>query len=166
MSISHCPSSFVLFVYVIILRHRQMTSRACINRRRLDKNLYSTLCEFVMDLRLIAANCLQYNTTPDDSFRPMATEFLSTVEELCKFFVAKPELPKVVYPSLLHCWKDCVGVIDELVDMINPVDKLQTAWFFLQPVTFFFGGEYPEGNSALRRCIVTCSATCILNPLE
>jgi hypothetical protein len=119
-----------------------------------------------MDLRLIAANCLQYNTTLDDSFRPIATEFLSTVEALCKFFIAKPELPKVVYPSLLHCWKDCVGVIDELVDITNPVDKFQTAWFFLQPVTFFCGGEYPEGNSAFRRCIVTCSSARFLNSLE
>lgn len=111
-----------------------------------------------MDLRLIASNCLQYNTTLDDSFRPIATEFLSTVEDLCKFFIAKPEMPNVVYPSLLYCWTACVEVIDELVNMTNPVDRLQTAWFFLHPVTYFCGGEYPQGRAFSEDVIIICGA--------
>jgi hypothetical protein len=111
-----------------------------------------------MDLRLIASNCLQYNTTLDDSFRPIATEFLSTVEDLCKFFIAKPETPNVVYPSLLYCWTACVEVIDELVNMTNPVDRLQTAWFFLHPVTYFCGGEYPQGRAFSEDVIIICGA--------
>ena len=112
---------------------------------KLDKDQYSTIGDFVNDLRLIAANCLQYNTIVDDSFRPIAVNFLSTAEELVKFFVARPELPTVTYPSLLHSWKECVSVIDELVNMTNPENGLQTIWFFLFPVTYFCGGEYPEG---------------------
>lgn len=112
---------------------------------RLDKNQYVNLDDFVLDLRRIAANCLQYNTTLDDSFRPLAVDFLATAEDLCKLFLAKHELPKVVYPSLLYCWKDCVKAIDELIQMTNPEDGLQTAWFFLYPVSYFCGGGYPDG---------------------
>mmetsp|Transcript_33301 Transcript_33301/g.80531 ORF Transcript_33301/g.80531 Transcript_33301/m.80531 type:complete len:834 (+) Transcript_33301:265-2766(+) len=112
---------------------------------KLDKNQYKTVCEFVQDLRLIAANCLQYNTTVDDSFRPVAVDFLTTAEDLCKFFIAKHEAPKTVYPSLLYCWADCIKAIDELINMTNPEDRLQTAWFFLHPVTYFCSGQYPEG---------------------
>jgi len=112
---------------------------------KLDKDQYSTIGDFVNDLRLIAANCLQYNTIVDDSFRPIAVSFLSTAEELVKFFVARPELPKVTYPSLMYSWKECISVIDELVNTINPENGLQTIWFFLFPVTYFCGGEYPEG---------------------
>jgi hypothetical protein len=100
--------------------------------------------EFVADLRLIAANCLQYNTTVNDSFRPVAVDFLTTAEELCKFFIAKKEMPKVVYPSILYCWADCVKAMDELVNMTGE-DGFQTAWFFLQPVPYFCGGAYPVG---------------------
>jgi hypothetical protein len=130
--------------------HIYGNARAPITRPspRLDKDQYSNISDFVMDLRLIAANCLQFNTTVDDSLRPEATEFLTTAEDLCKFFVAKPEVPNVVYPALLHCWADCLRVIDELINMTNPGDKMQTAWFFLQPVTYFCGGEYPHGKSA------------------
>lgn len=126
----------------IIHTHFQI-SHSC--SLRLDKNIYKTVDEFVGDLRLIAANCLQYNTTINDSFRPVAIDFLTTAEELCKYFIAKPESPKVVYPTLLYCWADCVKAIDELLNMTNPEDGFQTAWFFMQPVTFFCGGVYPEG---------------------
>jgi len=112
---------------------------------KLDKNQYANLDEFVLDLRRIAANCLQYNTTLDDSFRPLAVEFLTTAEDLCKFFLAKPESPKIVYPSILYCWADCVKAIDELIQMTNPEDQLQTAWFFLHPVSYFCQGNFPPG---------------------
>mmetsp|Transcript_3177 Transcript_3177/g.7062 ORF Transcript_3177/g.7062 Transcript_3177/m.7062 type:complete len:894 (-) Transcript_3177:256-2937(-) len=61
------------------------------------------------------------------------------------FFLAKHELPKVAYPSLLYCWTDCVKAIDELIQLTNPEDGLQTAWYFLHPVSYFCGGEYPDG---------------------
>lgn len=103
------------------------------------------MAEFMLDLRRISSNCLQYNTTVKDSFRPVATEFLNVSEDLCKLFLAKHEHPKVPYPSLLYCWEECVKSLDELLNILNPEDGHQAAWFFLQPVTFFCGGEYPEG---------------------
>eukprot|EP00581_Thalassiosira_minuscula_P010553 CAMPEP_0183712840 /NCGR_PEP_ID=MMETSP0737-20130205/7896_1 /TAXON_ID=385413 /ORGANISM="Thalassiosira miniscula, Strain CCMP1093" /LENGTH=752 /DNA_ID=CAMNT_0025941553 /DNA_START=130 /DNA_END=2385 /DNA_ORIENTATION=+ len=112
---------------------------------KLDKNQYAYIGDFVLDLRRIAANCLQYNTTIDDSFRPLAIDFLTTAEDLCKFFIAKVEAPKVAYPPLLYCWPECIKAIDELVNMTNPDDNLQTAWFFLHPVSYFCGGAYPDG---------------------
>ncbi|KAL7542395.1 hypothetical protein ACHAXR_011744 [Thalassiosira sp. AJA248-18] len=112
---------------------------------KLDKNLHSTVGEFVHDLRLIGANCLQYNTTVNDSFRPVAIDFLTTAEDLCNFFIAKHESPKTPYPSLLYCWEDCVKIFSELINMINPEDGHQTAWYFLHPVSFFFQGSWPEG---------------------
>ena len=112
---------------------------------RLEKQSYKTVDEFVLDLRRIASNCLQYNTTVNDSFRPVATDFLSAAEDLCKFFIAKPESPKSVYPPLLYCWSGCVNALDQLLNMTNPDDGHQTAWYFLQPVNFFCGGQWPEG---------------------
>jgi len=88
---------------------------------------------------------LQYNTTVNDSFRPVAVDFLITAEDLCKFFIAKHEAPRIIYPPLLYCWADCVKTMDELINMKNTDDNLQTAWYFLHPVTYFCGGVYPEG---------------------
>lgn len=112
---------------------------------RLDKNQYETVADFVLDLRRICSNCLQYNTTINDSFRPVATECLTTMEQLCKFFIGKNESPKIVYPRLLYCWEECLKVIDALLKITNPDDGYQTAHFFLQPVSFFCGGQWPHG---------------------
>jgi len=112
---------------------------------KLDKNQYSTVAEFVLDLRRICSNCLQYNTTIDDSFRPIANECLTTMEQLCKFFIGKVESPKIVYPRPLYCWEECLKVIDALLKTKNPDDGYQTAHFFLQPVSFFCGGQWPHG---------------------
>ncbi len=112
---------------------------------RLDKNQYETVADFVLDLRRICSNCLQYNTTINDSFRPVATECLTTIEQLCKFFIGKNESPKIVYPRLLYCWEECLKVIDALLKITNPDDGYQTAHFFLQPVSFFCGGQWPHG---------------------
>lgn len=110
--------------------------------------MYKTLDEFVLDLRRIAANCLQYNTTVEDSFRPVAVDFLTTAEDLLKFFVAgnEPGAKAGAYPGLLYCWPDCVKAITELVNMTNADDGHQTAWFFLHPVSYFCGGVWPEGT--------------------
>lgn len=117
-----------------------MTNPRNENKPRLDKNQYKHLGDFVLDLRRITSNCLQYNTSVDDSYRPIARDFLTLSEDLCRVFIAKVESPKVVYPSILCCWADCIGVIDELVNMTNLEDEHQTAWFFLQPVDYFCGG--------------------------
>jgi len=130
----HLPSSCVLF-HSHTLKHDF----------RLDKNQYSTVAEFVLDLRRICSNCLQYNTTIDDSFRPIATDCLTTMEQLCKFFIGKNESPKIVYPRLVYCWEECLKVIDALLKIKNPDDGYQTAHFFLQPVSFFCGGQWPHG---------------------
>jgi len=112
---------------------------------KLDKNTYNTIIEFISDLRLIASNCLQYNTTVQDSFRPVAIDFLKSSEELCKYFISKTELPTKINPPILYCWDDCIKVINEVINMTNIEDKHQTAWFFLHPVPFFCNGQYPEG---------------------
>lgn len=126
---------------------------------RLDKNQYSTIDEFVNDLRLISANCLQFNSNPfdsmknDDSFRTIAVNFLDTSEKLCNFFIVQHELSSTsssstklnVYPTLLHSWLDCVKVIDEMIQLINPTDGIQTSWYFMEPVSYYCGGLFPDG---------------------
>jgi hypothetical protein len=82
----------------------------------------------------------------DDSFRAIAVNFLDTSEKLCNYFIAQHESTKVnAYPPLLYCWVDIVKVIDELIQVTNPTDGSQTAWFFMEPVTYYCGGQYPEG---------------------
>lgn len=126
-----------------------------VSHPRLDKNQYSTIHDFVHDLRLIAANCLQFNSNAndamknDDSFRTIAVNFLDTSEKLCNFFIAQHESSSAkvnVYPPLLYCWVDIVKVLDELIQVVNPSDGTQTAWFFMEPVTYYCGGKYPEGE--------------------
>lgn len=114
-------------------------------RIRLEKNKHATVTEFVLDLRRIFSNCLQYNVTINDSFRPVARECLNTAEDLLTFFLAKDAEPTVLYPSLLYCWEDCAKVIDALYNLTNPDDGYQTAYFFMEPVPFYFGGAYPDG---------------------
>jgi len=115
---------------------------------RIEKDDYATVAEFVRDLRRVFGNCLRYNTSINDlkctdGFRPVATKMLSYAEECLNYFIAEKELPYSVYPKLLYCWKICLGVLDTLLFLSNPDDKLQTTHFFLHPVSFFFGGSYP-----------------------
>jgi hypothetical protein len=110
---------------------------------KLDKNGYPTLSAFVLDLRRIFANCLRYNISLKDALRPVAVEVLSTSEQLSMFFLAKPEIPTNAYPSLLFCWKLCLSVLDTLYNLTNPEDGLPTATYFVYPVSFYFGGQFP-----------------------
>jgi len=112
---------------------------------KLDRHQYETLAHFVLDLRRIFSNCLQYNTDYGDDFRSAAVECFGCAEDLLNFFVAKHESPTVVYPNLLYCWEKCINAIDSLLKVKNADDGHQTAWYFLQPVTFFCSGSYPEG---------------------
>lgn len=111
---------------------------------KLEKNQYVTIADFVFDLRRIFANCLRYNTTIQDSFRPLAVDILTLAEELLASFVAKPETPSVVYPPLLYCWKLCVSILDAVTNITNPTDGHQTAHYFMHPVSFYFGGVLPQ----------------------
>ncbi len=110
---------------------------------KLEKNQYTTIGEFVLDMRRIFANCLRFNTSVKDSLRPVAVDVLSAAEDLMAFFIAKPELPAVFYPQLIYCWKLCVSVLDTLCNLTNPNDGLPTAYFFLHPVSVYCGGNFP-----------------------
>jgi hypothetical protein len=110
---------------------------------KLEKNQYTTIGEFVLDMRRIFANCLRFNTSVKDSLRPVAVDVLSAAEDLMAFFIAKPDLPAVFYPQLIYCWKLCVSILDTLCNLTNPNDGLPTAYFFLHPVSVYCGGNFP-----------------------
>ena len=111
---------------------------------KLDKNQYSNMAEFVLDVRRIFANCLRYNTSVNDSFRPLAKKLAQQTEGILALFVAAPAAPKRVYPRLLYCWKLCLSLLDTLLNMTNPTDGHQTAYFFMHPVSFYLGGALPQ----------------------
>jgi len=116
---------------------------------KLDKNQYSNVAEFVLDVRRIFANCLRYNTTVNDSFRPLAKKLAQQAEGILALFVAAPAAPKRVYPRLLYCWKLCLSLLDTLLNMTNPNDGQktagqQTAHFFMHPVHFYCLGALPQ----------------------
>ena len=117
---------------------------------KLENNVYATIPEFVRDIRRICGNCLRYNTTAGDTFRPVAVEMTRETESLLSLFVQHPERPHVMYayPPLLYCWQVCVASLDVLLAMKNPEDELPTAHFFLHPASFYFGGEFPPDYQA------------------
>ena len=104
---------------------------------------YKTIDAFVLDLRSIFANALRYNSIPKDKIRVAAVSVLDDVERLLSFFIAHPEAPNLVYPPLLYCWKQCLEKIDVVLAMKNRSDNLQTAFYFLHPVSYYFGGSFP-----------------------
>lgn len=110
----------------------------------LDKNEYTTVADFVLDLRRIVANCLRYNTSIKNSLRPVALDFLQRIEKLLTVFVSKPEAPNQVYPPLLYCWKLCLNLLDTLYNLTNPDDGQMTAYYFLYPVSLYCGGQFPQ----------------------
>lgn len=111
---------------------------------KLDNDQYKTVGEFVLDIRRIFGNCLQFNTTVEkDSLRPVAVDSLGTAEELMTYFLAKPEHPQVAYPQLIFCWRLCLQTLDTLFNIKNPDETLPIAFFFLYPVSFFYGGQFP-----------------------
>lgn len=111
---------------------------------KLDKNQYNNVAEFVLDVRRIFANCLRYNTSVNDSFRPLAKKLAKQTEGILALFLAAPAAPKRVYPRLLYCWKLCLSLLDTLFNMTNPTDGHQTAYFFMHPVSFYLGGALPQ----------------------
>ncbi|KAG7345526.1 bromodomain containing protein [Nitzschia inconspicua] len=112
---------------------------------KLDNGGYSNVASFALDLRRIFSNCLQYNTSiVKDSLRPIAVEAFETADQLLMYFLAKPEYPQPTYAPLLFCWKLCLSLLDSLYNLINPDDKLPTAFFFMFPVAYYFGGQLPS----------------------
>lgn len=107
---------------------------------KLEKDDYRDLNEFVLDLRRIFANCLRYNTSIKDSFRPLGRDMLIAAEQLMAHFIGEAEC---TYTQLLYCWRLCLGILDALLNVTNPSDGHQTVHYFLHPVSFFFGGVYP-----------------------
>lgn len=124
------------------------TNALCIHCR-LDKNAYSTVADFVLDLRRIFANCLRYNIlSSKDELRCIARNMVITTEQYLHLFIASALLnnssiktTSATYPKLLYCWKTCLEIIDAILDLRNPDDKLQTVHYFLFPASFFFGGK-------------------------
>jgi len=106
-----------------------------------EKNEYSTVAAFVLDLRRIFSNCLRYNTSIKDSLRPVAVKGIETTETLLSVFLGKPEAAS--YPPILFCWKLCIDVLDTLYSLTNPNDGNMTAYYFLYPVSFYCGGQFP-----------------------
>jgi hypothetical protein len=111
---------------------------------KVEKNQYLTIDAFVLDLRRILSNCMRYNTSSKTALRPVAADVLTTAEQLCIVFLAKPESPTVVYPPLLYCWKLCSSVLDTLFNLTNPGDGQPTALYFLHPVPTYTGGQWPD----------------------
>ena len=108
-----------------------------------DSYYYKTIDAFVLDLRSIFANALRFNSIPKDKIRLAAVAVLEDVERLLSFFIAHPEAPHLVYPPLLYCWKQCIEKLDVVLAMKNRNDGLQTAFYFLHPVSYYFGGTFP-----------------------
>ena len=104
----------------------------------LEKGDYVSVTEFIRDVRRTFGNCLRYNTSVKDGFRPVAMEMQNTSEELLSYF-----LSHVPYSRLLYCWKLCVSVLDAILNLTNPSDGHQTAHYFLHPVSFYCGGNFP-----------------------
>ena len=106
------------------------------------------MADFVLDLRRIFANCLRYNIlSSQDELRVIARNILITTEQFLHLFitVGSGSNKKVAsYPKLLYCWKTCLDIIDAIIDLRNPDDKLQTVHYFLFPASFFFGGKLSQ----------------------
>jgi hypothetical protein len=112
--------------------------------QKLERDQYTSLPEFALDLRRVFSNCLRFNTTKQDSFRPIAVQLLKTAEELMAWFLGKAEAPNQAYPPLLYCWDLCINLIDRLLNVTNPSNGHQTAHFFMHPASYYFMGAFPN----------------------
>jgi hypothetical protein len=121
---------------------------------RLEKDLYKDTTTFCRDIRRIFANCLRYNTSIKDSLRPVAVQVLQTAEQLMMQYVGRPSAAAAnaatgqqgqqqSYPPLLFCWKLCIEILDTLYNLVNPADGQPVALYFLHPVSYYCGGQFP-----------------------
>lgn len=112
--------------------------------QKLERDQYTSIPEFALDLRRVFSNCLRFNTTKQDSFRPIAVQLLKTAEELMAWFLGKAEAPNQAYPPLLYCWGLCINLIDLLLNVTNPTNGHQTAHYFMHPASYYFLGSFPK----------------------
>lgn len=112
--------------------------------KRLDKNQYKTVSEFVIDLRRIFGNSLRYNVLQSGQFtREIALNMLKSTEQYLNLFIPNSDAAlgggsNKLYPSLLYCWETCLQILEDVLHLEDPVDKAQTAWYFLHPASVFF----------------------------
>jgi len=97
---------------------------------------YSRPADFVLQTRRIFANALRFNTSIKDSLRPVAVEALETAEALMQKHVPG-------FKPLLPYWKLCISILDTMYNLVNPNDGQPTAFFFLHPVSYYTGGQFP-----------------------
>jgi hypothetical protein len=115
---------------------------------RLEKDMYKDVPTFTRDIRRILANCLRYNTSIKDSLRPVAVQVAQTVEQLMMQFLGRSAAATAAgqgqpYPPLLFCWKLCIEILDTLYNLVNPADGQPVALYFLHPVSYYCGGQFP-----------------------
>lgn len=115
---------------------------------RLEKDLYKDVPTFSRDIRRIFANCLRYNTSIKDSLRPVAVQVAQTAEQLMMQFLGRSAAATAAgqgqpYPPLLFCWKLCIEILDTLYNLVNPADGQPVALYFLHPVSYYCGGQFP-----------------------
>lgn len=109
---------------------------------RLDKNSYPSVSDFILDLRRIFGNCLRYNIDPTAGpVRETAVNMLIVAEQFSNTFIADSD--QTLYPKLLYCWKVCLEILDAVL-ALKTQDGKQTAWYFLYPASFFFGGKLSQ----------------------
>jgi hypothetical protein len=115
---------------------------------RLEKDMYKDVPTFSRDIRRIFANCLRYNTSIKDSLRPVAVQVAQTAEQLMMQFLGRSAAAAAAgqgqpYPPLLFCWKLCIEILDTLYNLVNPADGQPVALYFLHPVSYYCGGQFP-----------------------
>jgi hypothetical protein len=117
---------------------------------KLDRGEYATVSEFVVDMRRVFGNCLVFNNTAHDSFRPVAVKMISLSEDIMHLFIQSPQNLNGggrLYQTILYCWKECLEIIDSALELKNPNDGFPTIHYFLFPVSFYFGGVLPAEYS-------------------
>ena len=116
---------------------------------RLDKNGYTSIAAFVLDVRRVFANCLRFNTVVGSaSLRPIAKNMISTTEDLLRLFLKDVNKKTKQFSQLLYCWKSCLEILDDILKLKNGDDGFPTAHYFLFPASFYYGGQLPEEYSA------------------
>jgi len=109
---------------------------------RLDKNQYTTVADFVLDIRRVFANCLRYNAEAANPLRIVAREMLISAEALMIYFLQVGGAHVLPYSPLLSCWKMVVDGLDHLLTLTTSEGHL-LAHYFLHPPSYYFGGIYP-----------------------
>jgi hypothetical protein len=115
--------------------------------------MYASVADFVHDLRRIFANCLRYNMSSSvDPLRDDARKMLSSTEGFLHLFMKNVDSSKTLYPRLLYCWEKCLEILDTVLDLKNPDDGGQTAYYFIYPVSFFLAEKQAQAYKDKIKC--------------